>query len=527
VAVTSTASGEAGSRAGAACTADTTGPDPYHQEYSYDDDGNLTSITTNGVASVFGYGSNASLGLTGGPHAPTTVTRGGATATYTYDPNGNLAKRVAGAVTTTYRWDLDDKLIGVTGSSGTATEVASFVEGPDDTRWVRATKTETVVYLDGQEIHLAAGATSTSQSTGVRYYDLDDHTVATRTTTGGNAIPGGVLSWILADRQDSAGVAVDAGTGVITRDRYLPYGGNRSASGTWTMPTDRGWQGQVQDKDTGLDYFNARYYDPDLSHFISVDEMTDEDQTAAANPYGYAAANPILFNDPTGLWPGWAKKAAKAVWDHKGAIVQHLVVAASIAAVCGITAGIGCAVGVGLAAGAMAGGARYGVRVATHQESFSVKSLAKSAGKGAFDGAKQGVAAGIFGKVVPVARHAKVATGPKDVLRRFVSGTGIKAAGRHVGPKAAKSLKNVVRRNTQVRNRKAKAVVRVVKAAKKPQPAARHVKATAKKARPAARHVKATAKKPQPAARHVKAVPKKPRPAARVVRVVKKATVRR
>ena len=110
-----------------------------------------------------------------------------------------------------------------------------------------------------------------------------------------------------------------------TRDRYLPYGGNRNATGKWTMPTDRGWQGQIQDADTGLDYLNARYYDPALAHFISADEMTDNDQTAAANPYGYAAANPILFNDPTGLWPGFVKKAASFVSDHSDTIADIAV----------------------------------------------------------------------------------------------------------------------------------------------------------------------------------------------------------
>ena len=302
------------------------------------------------------------------------MTRNGVTTTYTYDPAGNLIKRVDGQITTTYTWDLDGKLAGMTIGSGATAETSRFVEGPDDTRWVRITKTETVAYLDGQEIHLPAGSTSTSAWTGVRYYDLDDHTVATRTTTDGGTGTGGVLSWILADRQDSASVAVNATTGVATRDRYLPYGGNRNATGKWTMPTDRGWQGQIQDDDTGLDYLNARYYDPALAHFISVDEMTDADQTAAANPYGYAAANPILFNDPTGLWPGWVKKAATFAADHSDTIADIAVGAAVgtlVAAGCVATAGIGCAIAAGAIAGAAGASAGYGVRVATGREILS------------------------------------------------------------------------------------------------------------------------------------------------------------
>ena len=185
----STTSGEAGTKTGSACSPDATGPDPYHQGYAYDDDRNLTGLTSGGVTSTYGYGPNTTTGVTGGPHAPTSVTRNGVTTTYTYDPAGNLIKRVDGQITTTYTWDLDGKLAGMTIGSGATAETSRFVEGPDDTRWVRITKTETVAYLDGQEIHLPAGSTSTSAWTGVRYYDLDDHTVATRTTTDGAAPP--------------------------------------------------------------------------------------------------------------------------------------------------------------------------------------------------------------------------------------------------------------------------------------------------------------------------------------------------
>lgn len=53
--------------------------------------------------------------------------------------------------------------------------------------------------------------------------------------------------------------------------------------------------GKQQDDPTGLYYFNARYYDPNLGRFISEDPVRD-----GANWYIYCANNPLRYVDPTG-----------------------------------------------------------------------------------------------------------------------------------------------------------------------------------------------------------------------------------
>jgi len=44
-------------------------------------------------------------------------------------------------------------------------------------------------------------------------------------------------------------------------------------------------------------YYGARYYDPRISIFVSVDQMVEETMT----PYQYVHNNPIMFTDPTGM----------------------------------------------------------------------------------------------------------------------------------------------------------------------------------------------------------------------------------
>ncbi len=57
--------------------------------------------------------------------------------------------------------------------------------------------------------------------------------------------------------------------------------------------TDRFYTGQIKD-DTGLYYYNARYYDPFLGIFTSAD------RAQGPNRYAYVGGNPIMRNDPSG-----------------------------------------------------------------------------------------------------------------------------------------------------------------------------------------------------------------------------------
>ena len=54
--------------------------------------------------------------------------------------------------------------------------------------------------------------------------------------------------------------------------------------------------GKKIDRDTGLYYFNARWYDPQLGRFITEDPIKD-----GINWYAYGSNNPLIYTDPTGL----------------------------------------------------------------------------------------------------------------------------------------------------------------------------------------------------------------------------------
>ena len=56
--------------------------------------------------------------------------------------------------------------------------------------------------------------------------------------------------------------------------------------------------GKEKDSETGYYYFGARYYNSDLSIWLSVDPMADK--YPSLSPYNYCAWNPMRLVDPNG-----------------------------------------------------------------------------------------------------------------------------------------------------------------------------------------------------------------------------------
>ena len=57
------------------------------------------------------------------------------------------------------------------------------------------------------------------------------------------------------------------------------------------------FNGKELDDATQMYYYGARYYDPRISIFVSVDPLAEQ----TMEPYIYCANNPIMFTDPTGM----------------------------------------------------------------------------------------------------------------------------------------------------------------------------------------------------------------------------------
>jgi RHS repeat-associated protein len=100
---------------------------------------------------------------------------------------------------------------------------------------------------------------------------------------------------------NSSSVITDANGNEVTRIVYLPFGEISQPNSSGTDTVTKKFTGQEYDEETGLYYYNARYYDPAIGRFVSADSVVSnlmDSQTF--NRYSYANNNPIKYIDPTG-----------------------------------------------------------------------------------------------------------------------------------------------------------------------------------------------------------------------------------
>ncbi|MFA7688213.1 MAG: RHS repeat-associated core domain-containing protein [Moheibacter sp.] len=60
------------------------------------------------------------------------------------------------------------------------------------------------------------------------------------------------------------------------------------------------FNGKELDEETGWYYYGARYYDPRISVWLSVDPLAEK--ASNWSPYRFGFQNPIKYTDPTGMW---------------------------------------------------------------------------------------------------------------------------------------------------------------------------------------------------------------------------------
>ena len=258
--------------------------------YSYDQLDRLTSATYTGTpAESYAYDG---VGNRTTSHRSATYSYqpfdrlvGTDTASYIYNNNGSLTSKSGASGTTQFVWDFENRLTQVvTPSSGSVTYKydalgrriqrtssggvsANFIyDGQDVVKDINSDGS-VVEYLNGPGIDNKIRQKGSSSST--TYYFTQDHLGSTTSLTGAN------------------GKLIEQ----ITYDAY----GNSSGS----TRTRYDYTGRERDQLTGLLYYRARFYDPQLGRFISEDPIG---LAGGINLYAYVANGPTMYSDPQGLY---------------------------------------------------------------------------------------------------------------------------------------------------------------------------------------------------------------------------------
>jgi|GEM_PF-6459170 len=99
------------------------------------------------------------------------------------------------------------------------------------------------------------------------------------------------------DHLGSSSFITDATGYAVQHLQYLPFGETfvDQQNGYDSRYT---FSAKEKDDETQYSYFGARYYDSDLSVWLTVDPMARK--YAGVSPYAYSLNNPIVFKDPDG-----------------------------------------------------------------------------------------------------------------------------------------------------------------------------------------------------------------------------------
>ncbi|MEJ2560519.1 MAG: RHS repeat-associated core domain-containing protein [Anaerolineae bacterium] len=197
--------------------------------------------------------------------------------TFAYDAANRLTSVTSGTLTTTFEYD------------GLPALVAQAQVGNRTAQTVDGVTTEYVLDVAGG---LPEVIVATRGEASTRYVQVQGQVLAQQDS--------GAWTHILPDHLGSVRQLVDATGQVSLAQSYDPFGVPFETSGSGE--SDFGYTGEWWGSYTDLAYHRARYYNPLTGGFLSKDPWPG----TATHPetlhgYMYAANNPIMFTDPSGL----------------------------------------------------------------------------------------------------------------------------------------------------------------------------------------------------------------------------------
>ncbi len=203
--------------------------------------------------------------------------------TYSFDLEGQATTRTDSHGTTTFHWDSRGQLRQVVLPGGQTVNYGYDALGRLSTRTLNGVTTNFL--HDGGDVVLD----SRTDGSTINYLQgggIDLKLRQTSTATG--------PLYFLQDRLGSTTALTDTGGNVVELFQYEPYG--EQPVGTLTR---FGYTGRERDDATGLLYYRARWYDPQLGRFLTEDPAG---LIGGLNLYGYVSQDPINSTDPSGLY---------------------------------------------------------------------------------------------------------------------------------------------------------------------------------------------------------------------------------
>ncbi len=211
---------------------------------------------------------------------------------YSYDKNGNLVQKTTTTETTTYTWDFENRLI----NAATPSTTSEYAYDPFGRR-IEKKVTEggitatTKYFYDNQAILFDYDEFGAIGNRYIHGPNIDEPLVVTS---------GKDKYYYHADGLGSIIALTDQSGKVVQNYEYDSFGNLKDQKNRIKQPFT--YTGREWDKEAGLYYYRARYYDPMDGRFINKDPIGFGGGDVVL--YGYVQNNPVNRTDPSGLiWP--------------------------------------------------------------------------------------------------------------------------------------------------------------------------------------------------------------------------------
>ena len=295
--------------------------------YTYDNKGNITSITGGGQEFEYRYDKYGRL--ISAEDYP-----GGYVWTYTYDDGGNITQRGLtdyynnknpNSILATYTYgdaNWPDLLTAFNGKSITYDAIGNLLsDGTWTYAWQHGRQLasmsksgSSIAYgynADGKRISKTVNGTTYNYAyLGDTLTDLSwdsNRMHFTYDSLGPASVTyNGVKYFYLKNAQgDVTGLVNASGTQVVSYT-YDPWGAPMSTDGTMASTLGAAnplrYRGYVYDTETGFYYLSSRYYNPVWGRFINADGIFNRESVDGGNLFAYCLNNPIANSDRTGYF---------------------------------------------------------------------------------------------------------------------------------------------------------------------------------------------------------------------------------
>ncbi len=302
-----------------------------YYSYTYDSDGNITTISLNGsLQQTFTYNSSNELVRVDDAVVNKTIT-------YDYDYVGNITSVKTYLYTTgtlgtplttqNYTYNSQNQRTDLSyDANGNMTSLNGYTFGWTNRRLTSATSTDNSISYTYNHNGIRTSKTINGITT---YYVVDENNNVVKQYELENDVETNVIEFVYDSNgspiyftynnatyyyeknlQGDIVAILDANGNTVVEYTYDIWGKLLGITGSLadTIGTINPlrYRGYYYDTETNLYYLQSRYYSPDLMRFISQDDAAlsnEQGQPLGSNLYAYCLNNPVIKVDPTGKEP--------------------------------------------------------------------------------------------------------------------------------------------------------------------------------------------------------------------------------